>query len=343
MGLPSVVRDYCEAATSFVAKRGPRISELVVTTVTGWHWDNMEKIARAPYTCHTYHAHTPKWTNALLPTEDATSARSWKMTPGSHKTKHQISSTIHLCLLKIYCVVVDVACKFLNPPSKAHHLRAKTRAPQALGAAQQCPTPARCLRDELRALLQSQQEAIRHLQARLEGLAMAERNAVRDLNVAVVEQFLAGERVASWMQQSREALCDYLHSSDTAPVRPSDVMGKAIECPRGDRLAYRLWRIILDSRHTYAQHYVSDDSSRADPANPLDALSWSEAVQRGSPSFKYKGIDFAMRQGVLHWMLKKGRWIPVSARPSGDCQRCDTKNVPQEQLRHWHFQCPHWS
>ena len=111
-----------------------------------------------------------------------------------------------------------------------------------------------------------------------------------------------------------------------------------MECSRGDRLAYRLCGIILDSQHAYARRYVSDGSSRADPANPLDALSWTEAVRRGGPSFKYKGIDFAMRQGVLHWMSKKGRWIPVSARLLGDCRRCAKENVPQEQLRHWHFQ-----
>ena len=102
------------------------------------------------------------------------------------------------------------------------------------------------------------------------------------------------------MQQSREAVRDYLRSSDTAPIRLSDVMGNAMECPRGDPLAYQLWGIILDAQQAYAQRYVSDDSSRADPANLLDALSWSEAVQRGGPSFKYKGINFTMRQGVLH-------------------------------------------
>ena len=114
-----------------------------------------------------------------------------------------------------------------------------------------------------------------------------------------VVQFLAGERVASWMRQSGKAVLDYLRSSDIAPVRPSDVMGNAMECPRGDSLAYRLWGIILDSQHAYTQCFVCDDSTRADPANLLDALSWSEAVQKGGPSFKYKGINFAMRQGVL--------------------------------------------
>ena len=143
--------------------------------------------------------------------------------------------------------------------------------------------------DELRALLQSQQEASGHLQARLENLAVAERNAVPDLNMAAVEQFLGGDRVASWMRKSGEALRDYVCSADVAPVRPSDVMGNPMECPRGDRLAYRLWGIILDSQHAYTHRYVTDDSSRADPTNPLDALSWSDAVQRGGPLVQVPG------------------------------------------------------
>ena len=136
--------------------------------------------------------------------------------------------------------------------------------------------------------------------------------------------------MASWMRQSGEALRDYVRSASAAPVRPSDVMGNAMECPRGDRLAYRIWAIIIDSQ----QRFTSDSNSRADPSNPLDAMSWTDAVKRGGPSFKYKGIDFAMRQGVLHWMSKKGRWAPVTARPSGDCQRCAKEGVPSEQLRH---------
>ena len=72
--------------------------------------------------------------------------------------------------------------------------------------------------DELRAILQSQQEAIGHLQACLEGLAIAERNVIPDLNVVAVERLLGGERVASRMRQSGKALRDYLQSSDTSPV-----------------------------------------------------------------------------------------------------------------------------
>ena len=117
-------------------------------------------------------------------------------------------------------------------------------------------------------------------------------------------------------------------------------MGNAMECPRGDRLAYRIWGIILDSQQAYAQRFTSDSNSRGDLSNPLDAMSWPDAVKSGGPYFKYEGIDFATRQGVLHWMSKKGRWVPVTAR---DYQRCAKEGVPSEQLRHWHFQCPHWS
>ena len=48
--------------------------------------------------------------------------------------------------------------------------------------------------EELRALLQSQQEAIGHLQARLESLAVAERNTVPDLTTKAVEQMLGGRQ-----------------------------------------------------------------------------------------------------------------------------------------------------
>ena len=58
--------------------------------------------------------------------------------------------------------------------------------------------------------------------------------------------------VASWMWQSGEALGDYVRSADGAPVRPSDVMGNAMECPRVDHLAYKLSEIILDSQRAYA-------------------------------------------------------------------------------------------
>ena len=98
------------------------------------------------------------------------------------------------------------------------------------------PDTSRMSADELRALLQSQWEGIGHLQARLEGLAIVERNIVPDPKVAALKQFLGCERVACWMRQSgnSEALRHYLRSSDSAPVRLSNVMGNAMECPRGD-------------------------------------------------------------------------------------------------------------
>ena len=71
MGQPGAVRDYCEAVTTFVAKRGPGVSGLVATTVTGWRWEAVERVARAPRDCHTYppppnSAPFPNWSAELL-------------------------------------------------------------------------------------------------------------------------------------------------------------------------------------------------------------------------------------------------------------------------------------
>ena len=83
----------------------------------------------------------------------------------------------------------------------------------------------------------------------MEGLAIAERNVVPDLNVAAVQQCLVGDGVGSWMRLLGEALRDYPRSCDTAPVWPSDGMGNAMECLGGDRMAYWLWGIIAESQH----------------------------------------------------------------------------------------------
>ena len=64
--------------------------------------------------------------------------------------------------------------------------------------------------------------------------------------MAAVEHFFAEERVANWMLQSGEALRDYMRVSDAAPVRPSDIVGNTMECPRENRVAYRPWGVILD-------------------------------------------------------------------------------------------------
>ena len=168
--------------------------------------------------------------------------------------------------------------QIFKSPFKSSSSKGPNQDPSSSGSGSAVRDTIQMTADEMRALVQSQQEAIGHLQARLGGLAVGERNTVPDLNVAAVEQFLGGDRVASWMRQSGEALRDYVRSAECASVRLSDVMGNTMECPRGDRLAYRLLGIILDLQHVCAQRYLSDDISRGDPANAVDALSWSEAV-----------------------------------------------------------------
>ena len=168
-------------------------------------------------------------------------------------------------------------------PFKSASSKAPDQGASGSGADASAQDTSQMSTEELRAWLQSQQEAIGHLQARLESLAVAERNTVPDLTTEAVEHMLGSDKVASWMRQSGEALRDYVRSASAAPVRPSDVMGNAMECPRGDRLAYRICGIILDSQQAYAQRFTSDSNSRADPSNPLDAMSWPWAFVDGPP------------------------------------------------------------
>ena len=47
-----------------------------------------------------------------------------------------------------------------------------------------------------------------------------------------------------------------------------------------------------------------------------------EACKAGVPGFKYKDISFAVHHGVLHWINRKSRWVPVTTQPSSNSKRC---------------------
>ena len=141
------------------------------------------------------------------------------------------------------------------------------------------------------------------------------------------------------MRQTGDALRGYIQHAHKAVEQPWEALGTTTDCKRGNVWAYRVWSILLDSRFAYAGRYQSDNKGHSDPGNPLHTLRWPEAVKCEGPKFTYKGIRFSTRQGVLHWVSHKGRWIPVTAPPSGNCQCCAKQGLTGEELRHWHFQC----
>ena len=196
---------------------------------------------------------------------------------------------------------------------------------------------------DMRELLQQQQEAMAAMQAHLDALSVAEKAHVPDLTAVAVEEFLKHEHVASWMRHA--ACCCWgakgiSGGSWLAVVRSSRVMGNPANTPPGDVLAYRMWNILRESRTANAGRFNSSDKGNADPGNPLDSLPWEQAAASGGQSFTEKGISFNIRQGVLHWLTKRGRWVPVTAAPSRDCQCCVRQGGSGDSVQHWHFQCP---
>ena len=95
----------------------------------------------------------------------------------------------------------------------------------------------------------------------------------------------------------------------SAVVRLFDVMAGLAETPRGDVFAYRIWnRLRCRPAGTIAV-------TRA-PGKSLGAAA------SGRQSFIYKDISFTTKQGLLHRLTKRGRWVLVIATLSGYCQLC---------------------
>ena len=81
-------------------------------------------------------------------------------------------------------------------------------------------------------------------------------------------------------------------------------------------------------------------------ATLIRGIRWSiyreQAVASGGHCFTYEGILFSVRQGVIHWLTKRGRLVPENATPSKKCQHCLRQGGTGFSAP-WHFQCPHWS
>ena len=128
------------------------------------------------------------------------------------------------------------------------------------------------------------------------------------------------------------------------PLVRATGQGEAGGCNHGDRLAYKVWTVLVESQQAYSEKFTDPaalSSSQAD--NPLESLTWHEACQRGGDSFTFKGIKFVTKVGVHHWSTAKGRWVPQTAVASLPCRRCQELGVQEDLLKHWHFQRCKWS
>ena len=103
----------------------------------------------------------------------------------------------------------------------------------------------------------------------------------------------------------------------------------------GDRLAYRMWSVLVESQRAYTEKFADPAALSASQATkPLHGLAWQDTRHQGGDNFTYKGIKFATRGGVLHWRTAKGRWVPEAAVASQPCKRCLDMGLNAEAARH---------
>ena len=191
-------------------------------------------------------------------------------------------------------------------------------------------------------MLAQQQAALASLQTKLDELSVNDKSGVPDLAATAITELLARPKLASWMRQCGDALGDYVKTVERLVARPVGRAGGGGD--PGDRLAYRMWSVLVESQKAYMEKFADPAALSASQAtNPLDGLSWQDTRGQGGDNFTYKGIKFATRGGVLHWRTAKGRWVPKTAVASQPCKRSLGMGLNEEAARHWHFQCPNWS
>ena len=196
--------------------------------------------------------------------------------------------------------------------------------------------------DQMRALLAQQQAALATLQTKLDELSVNDKSGVPELTAAAVAELMTKPKLASWMRQCGDALGDYVKAVEGPIARPVGRVGGGDDA--GDRLAYRMWSVLVESQKAYTQKYADPAALSASQAtNPLDGLDLQGARSQGGDNFTYKGIKFATRGGVLHWRTAKGHWVPETAVASQPCKRCLGLGLSEDAAKHWHFQCPNRS
>ena len=193
--------------------------------------------------------------------------------------------------------------------------------------------------EQMRALLAQQQAALASLQTKLDELSINNKSSVPDLTTAAVTELLAKPKLASWMRPCGDALGDCVRAMERLVAPPVGRAGGGGD--HGDRLAYRMWSMLVEVQRAKFADPAALSASQA--TNPLDGLAWQDARNQGGDNFTYKGIKFTTRGRVLHRRTVEGRWVLETAVASQPCKRCLHMGLNAEPARHWHYQCLNWS
>ena len=131
-----------------------------------------------------------------------------------------------------------------------------------------------------------------------------------ELTAAPVTELMAKPKLASWMRQYGDVLGNYVKAVERLVARPVGRVGGGGGDP-GDRLAYQMWSVLVESQKAYTGKYAHPaELSASQATNLLEGVDWRKPRNQGWDNVTYKGIKFATRGGVLHWRTAKRRWVP---------------------------------
>ena len=105
--------------------------------------------------------------------------------------------------------------------------------------------------DQMRALLAEQQAALATLQTKLDELSVNDKSGVPELTATAVAELMAKPKLASWMRQCGDALGDYVKTVGRPVAQPVGRVGGGGD--PGDRLAYRMWSMLVESQKAYTE------------------------------------------------------------------------------------------
>ena len=105
---------------------------------------------------------------------------------------------------------------------------------------------------------------------------MNDKSRVSNLTNVAITELLAKSKLASRMRQCGDAWGKYVKAVERPVAPPVGRVGGGGD--HADRLAYRMWSVLVESQRAYTEKFADPAALSASQAtNPLDGLAWQDA------------------------------------------------------------------
>ena len=127
--------------------------------------------------------------------------------------------------------------------------------------------------EQMRALRAQQPAALASLQTKRDEISVNDKSGISDLTNTAITELLAKSKLASRMRQCGDALGNYVKAAERPVAPPVGRAGGGGD--HADRLAYRMWSVLVESQRAYTEKLADPAALSASQAtNLLDGLAW---------------------------------------------------------------------